>query len=97
MAVGALPDYEMRVGDVLPLQMSGVFTGDALTYAAISSADETASVSVTDSTVSIAAHAAGMANITVTVTNSGGGAEQTVGIWVFDVPSEPVGELPGVT
>ena len=96
-AVGAFPDYEMRVGDVLPLQVSGAFTGDALTYTAISSADDMASVSVTDSTASITAHAAGMANITVTATNTGGSAEQTIGIWIFDVPPAPVGELPDVT
>ena len=96
-AVGAFPDYEMRVGDVLPLQVSGAFTGDALTYTAISSADDMASVSVADSTASITAHAAGMANITVTATNTGGSAEQTIGIWIFDVPPAPVGELPDVT
>ena len=95
--VGEYPDYEMRVGDVLPLQLSGAFTGDALTYTATSSADDMASVSVAESTASITAHAAGMANITVTATNSGGSAEQTIGIWIFDARPAPVGELPDVT
>ncbi len=96
-AVGKFPDYEMRVGDVLPLELSGAFTGEALTYEATSSAADMASVAVTDSTASITAHAVGMATITVTATNTGGSAEQTIGIWVFDAIPEAVGELSDIT
>ena len=96
-AVGAFPDHEMRVGDVLPLELSGAFRGEALEYAASSSDEEAATVSVSGSTASITAHKAGMATITVTATNTGGSAEQKVALRILDVPPEAVGELPDLT
>ena len=96
-AVGAFPDYEMRVGDVLPLELSGAFSGEALEYTAASSDEESATVSVSGSTASITAHKAGMATVTVTATNTGGSAEQNVMLRILDVPPEAVGELPDLT
>ena len=96
-AVGEFPDYELRVGDVLPLELSGAFRGDGLEYAASSSDDDAATVTVSGSTASITAHKAGMASITITATNTGGSAEQKVVLWILDVPPEAVGELPDLT
>ncbi len=96
-AVGAFPDYEMRVGDVLPLELAGAFQGDALEYTASSSDDGAASVSVVGSTASITAHKKGMATITFTATNTGGSAEQKVTLWIMDALPEAVGRLPDLT
>ena len=95
-AVGEFPDYELRVGDVLPLELSGAFSGEALEYTASSSDEGLATVSVSGSTASITAHKAGMATITVTATNTGGSAEQKVVLQILDVPPEAVGELPDI-
>ena len=96
-AVGEFPDYELRVGDVLPLELSGAFSGEALEYTASSTDDGSATVSVSGSTASITAHKAGMATINITATNTGGSAEQQVVLWILDVPPEAVGELPDLT
>ena len=95
--MGEFPDYELRVGDVLPLELSGAFSGEALEYTAASSDEDAATVSVSGSTASITGHKAGMATITVTATNTGGSAEQQVVLWILDVPPETVGELPDLT
>ena len=89
VAVGEFPDYELRVGDVLPLQLSGAFSGEALTYSASTPDASSATVSVAGSTASITAHKAGTATITITATNTGGSAEQKVVLWILDVPPEP--------
>ena len=96
-AVGTIPAQELRVGDVLPIDVSGAFSGEALEFTAVSSDEETASVSVSGSTASIMALKAGMATVTVTATNTGGSAEQSVMVRVRDVPPEAVGELPDIT
>lgn len=97
VAVGAFPDYELRVGDMVPVEVSGGFHGEALSYTAMSSDEEAATVSVSGSTVTITGHMAGLATITVTATNTGGSAEQQIALRVRDVPPEPVGELPDIT
>ena len=96
-AVGEFPDYELRVGEVLPLQLAGGFSGEALEYTATSSDDSAATVSVAGSTASITAHRAGMAAITVTAENTGGTATQKVSLWILDVIPEPVGQLADFT
>ena len=97
VAVGAFPDYELRVGDELPLELSGAFSGEALSYAASSSDESAATVSVTGSTATITAHKAGMASITVTATNTGGSAEQKIALWLIDSIPMAVGMLPDLT
>ena len=96
-SVGEIPEQEMRVGDELPLDLSGAFSGEALTYAATSSDESAATVSVAASTATITAHGAGMATITVTASNTGGSAEQTVVVRVLRRKPEAVGELPDLT
>ena len=97
VAVGKFPDYELRVGDMLPLELSGAFGGEALTYEASSSDDSSATVSVTGSTATITAHKSGMASITFTATNTGGSAEQKVVLWLIESIPQAVGMLPDVT
>ncbi|MDE0360905.1 MAG: autotransporter domain-containing protein [Rhodospirillaceae bacterium] len=97
VAVGAFPDQELRVGDVLPLELSGAFRGEALEYSAVSSDEESATVSVSGSTASITALKAGMATVTVTATNTGGTAEQKVVLRILDVPPAVAMELPDIT
>ena len=96
-AVGEFPDYELRVGDVLPLALQGAFQGDGLEYTAVSSDDSAASVSIAGSTASITAHKKGMATVTITATNTGGSAEQSVSLWILDALPEAVGRLPDLT
>ena len=97
VAVGEFPERELRVGDVLPLELSGAFHGEALTYTASSSDEGAATVSVTGSTANITAVAAGTATIAITATNTGGSAEQEFVLRIKDVPPAPVGELADLT
>ena len=97
VAVGEFPAYELRVGETLPLELAGGFSGEALEYSATSSDDSAATVSVSGSTASITAHKAGMASVTVTAANSGGSATQKISLWILDVPPEPVGNLADLT
>ncbi len=97
VAVGAFPEAEIRVGDVMTLDMAAGFYGEAITYSAISSDEGAATVSVSGTTATITGLKAGMAKITVTATNSGGSAEQSFALWVLDVPPAPVGQLPDIT
>ena len=94
--VGEFPELELRVGDVFPLEAVGGFTGEALSYTAVSSDEDAATVSVDGSTASITAIAKGSTTITITATNTGGSAHQSFDIWVLDVPPMAVGELPNV-
>ena len=96
-AVGELPAVVVRVGDTLPVELAGAFSGMALTYTASSSAEDNASVSVAGSTASITALAAGTSTIMVTASNTGGSAEQSFAVTVKDVPPAPTGDLPDVT
>ena len=97
VAVGEFPGRELRVGDVLPLQLSGAFQGEALTYSASSADENAATVAVTGSTANITAIAAGVASITITATNTSGSAEQKFVVRIKDVPPAPVGELADLT
>ena len=97
VAVGEFPGRELRVGDVLPLQLSAAFQGEALTYSASSADENAATVAVTGSTANITAIAAGAASITITATNTGGSAEQKFVVRIKDVPPAPVGELADLT
>ena len=96
-AVGEFPEYELRVGDTLPVDLTAGFSGEALEYTAASSSENAATVAVSGSTASITAHKAGMATVTVTATNSGGSATQVISFRILDVPPEPVGNLADIT
>ena len=92
-AVGQFPDLELRVGDMMPLDVVGGFTGEALTYTAMSSDESAATVSIMGSTATVTAMARGMTTITVTATNTGGSAMQSFNVNVRDVPPMAVGEI----
>ncbi len=92
-AVGQFPDLELRVGDMMPLDVVGGFTGEALTYTAMSSDESAATVSIMGSTATVTAMARGMTTITVTATNTGGSAMQSFNVNVRDVPPMAIGEI----
>ena len=81
LPVGTLPDRWLHVGDTAGVEFGEAFgdpEGDALTYAASSSATGVATVSVSGTAVSITPVAAGTATVTVTATDAGGsGASAT--------------------
>ena len=96
-AVGALPDIELRVGDTVPTALAGAFSGEALGFAATSSMESVASVSVAGSTATVTAHAVGTTTVTVTATNTGGSAEQSFVVSVSDASPAAVGMLADLT
>ena len=81
LPVGTLPDRWLHVGDTASVEFGDAFEdpeGDALTYTVHSSATTVATVSVSDTQVSITPLAAGTATVTVTATDAGGsGASAT--------------------
>ncbi len=95
VAIGAFPAYEMRVGDELPMDLSGAFTGDALAFAASSSDESAATVAVAGATATVTALAAGVPTITLRATNTGGSIEQAVSVTVQDIPPT-AGSLPDI-
>ena len=72
---GTIPPLSVVLGQTGTVDVSAYFTdpdGDALTYAATSSSPGVATVSVSGSTVTVAAVAKGTTNVTVTATDPGG-------------------------
>ena len=70
-----VPDMEVPAGDTAEVDVSGHFTdpdGDALSYAAASSGPGVATVSVSGSTVAVAAVARGVTDVAVEATDPGG-------------------------
>ena len=102
-AVGAIPPFELEVGDQHTVPVSGLFTdpdGDALTYAAESSDTTVLTASMTGALVTITAVGAGQAVLTITATDPGGlSAEQTANVTVTKPNQSPeaVGDLPAMT
>ena len=83
----------VRVGETRSVDLAGAFSGTALVYSAMSSSEETATVSVDGAMLTVAGVAAGPATMTVTATNSTESASQEVMVTVMDVPpavAEPV-------
>ena len=74
-AVGAIPVQTLSVGETVTVGVSSYFSdpdGDPLSYTATSSNTEVAEVSVTGSSVVVAAGARGVATVTVTARDPGG-------------------------
>ena len=98
MAVGTLPDLTVKAGDdPVAVEVAPAFSGTALNFSAMSSADGMAAVSTDGATVTVTAVAAGTATVTVTATNNAGSAEQSFVVSVEDVPPMAVGTLPDLT
>ena len=96
-AVGTLADATLTVGDSVDLDIAASFSGSALVYAVTSSAEEVATATLSGTTVTLAALAAGEGSVTVTATNSEGTATQIFSVTVNDQPPVAVGTLVGAT
>ena len=95
MAVGTLPDLTVKAGDdPVAVEVAPAFSGTALNFSAMSSAEGMAAVSADGATVTVTAVAAGTATVTVTATNSAGSAEQSFLVTVEDVPPASAASLP---
>ena len=97
VAVGTLADATLTVGDSVDLEISESFSGTNLVYSVMSSAEETATATLSGTTVTLAALVAGEGSVTVTATNSGGTATQTFSVTVKDQPPVAVGTLADIT
>ena len=103
VAEGQIPPFELVVGDVFTVPVSGLFSdpdGDTLTYAAESSDTTVATAFATGSLVTVTAVGEGEAEVTITATDPGGlSAEQTAKVTVTkpNQAPEPVGDLPDLT
>ena len=76
----------VSVDDTAQMDLTGAFSGTALVYAAMSSAEAMATVWVDGAMLTVAGVGPGMATVTVTATNSAGSASQEVMITVLHVP-----------
>ena len=97
VAVGTLSDATLTVGDALEVDIAASFSGTNLVYSVMSSAEEIAAATLSGTTVTLAALAAGEGSVTVTATNSGGTATQTFSVTVKDQPAVAVGTLADAT
>ena len=97
-AVGTLPPQTIAVGETESVLVSSHFRdpdGDALTYAAVSSNGEVATVSASGDSVAVTAHAKGLATITVTARDGEGlAAEQRFEVTVPNREPEAIGTPP---
>ena len=97
VARGAISAITVQVGEAESVDVSSYFAepdGEALTYAAASSRPGVATVSVSGSTVRVAAVAKGTATVTVTATDPGGlSATQVFETMVPNRRPEPVGTI----
>ena len=86
VATDSIPAQTVEVGDSVSVDLAGHFSdpdGDALTYAATSSAPGVASVAVSGSVVTVTGVAKGTANVTVTASDPDGlSAEQAFEVTV---------------
>ena len=83
----AIPDMVLEAGDSRQADLSGSFSGKALTYAASSSGSEV-SADVTGSSLSITANRKGAARVTVTASNAAGSASFEIGVTVTAIAAE---------
>ena len=97
VAVGTLDDVALAVGDTRDLDISEAFSGTALVYSVASSAPDMATATLSGTTVTLVAHAAGEATVTVTAENGEGSASQPLALTVKDQPPVAVGTLDDVT
>ena len=70
-----------------PGSLSGVFTGASLEYSAVSSDETVATAAIANGALTITAHKAGPATITVTAKNAGGSAKYEVKVTVTSKPN----------
>ena len=98
VAVGAIADREMFVGDGVEIDVAGNFTdpdGDALRYAAVSSDAERVAAAVRGGVVTVTGVSVGSAVVTVTARDPGGlTAEQVFGVTMPNRSPEPRGTVP---
>ena len=98
---GSIPDRTLQVGETAALDLSPHFAdpdGDALSYAAESSAEAVVSVSVAGATLTIAGVAKGTATVTVTAADPEGlSATHTFEATVPNRAPEPTGSMPDRT
>ena len=96
-AVGSISDAEPAVDDTVKVALSGYFSdpdGDALSYAASSSDDEVATVSVSGATLRVAGAAKGTATVTATASDPDGlSASQAFKATVPNRAPEAVGSI----
>ena len=88
---GTLDNTEVTVGESTTVSLAGVFTdpdGDTLSYAATTSDEMIATVSVTGIDLTIEGKSAGIATITVTATDPGG--LSATGTFSVDVETAPM-------
>ncbi len=94
----AIPAQTLFTGETATVDASAHFRdpdGDPLTYAAVSSSPEVATVTVSEATLTIRAVSAGVATVTVTASDpAGAGAEQRFEVTVPNREPEAVGTLP---
>ena len=83
----AIPDMVLEAGDSRQADLSGSFSGKALTYSASSSGSEV-SADVSGSSLSITANRKGAARVTVTASNAAGSASFEIGVTVTAIAAE---------
>ena len=97
-AVDAIPARTVFAGQTASVDASAYFRdpdGDPLTYTAVSSNPEVATVTVAAATITIRAVTSGVATITVSASDpEGGAARQTVQVTVPNRAPEAVGAIP---
>ncbi len=81
-----LDPISLQVGMMETVDLSGAFSGTALTYTAMSSSEEMATVSVDGAMLTVTGLVAGPVTVTVTATNTAGSASQDLDVTVEDVP-----------
>ena len=79
------------------VSLSGVFTGASLEYSVESSDDAVATAAIANGTLTITAHKAGPATITVTAKNAGGSDKYEVKVTVTAKPPGDAGEVAAPT
>ena len=81
-----LEGISVQVGMMATVDLSGAFSGTALSYSAMSSSEEMATVSVGGTMLTVTGHVAGPVTVTLTAMNTAGSASQDLAVTVEDVP-----------
>ena len=97
VAVGSIEAVTIIKGATHAEDASDSFEGEGLTYGAVSSDMEVATVAVEGAAVTVTAVAAGSAAVTVTATNGGGSAAQGFAVTVVPPAPVAVGSIEAVT
>ena len=82
----ALEAISVQVGMMETVDLSGAFSGTALSYSAMSSSEEMATAAVDGTMLTVTGLVAGSVTVTVTATNTAGSASQDLAVTVEDVP-----------